>query len=48
MTRDEKISFIIQAVIDVEGVRLEPEYFEGMSDEAIDDEVEWMDYLLDK
>lgn len=48
MTRDEKIHFIIQAVIDVEGVRLEPEYFKYMSDEKIQDEVEWMDYLLSK
>lgn len=48
MTRDEKIHFIIQAVMDIEGVRLEPSYFYDMSDAQIDDEVEWMDYLLDK
>ena len=46
MKRDEKILFLIQAIIDIEGVRLESNYFEDWSDEKIDDEVDWMDYLL--
>ena len=48
MKRDEKILFLIQAIIDIEGVRLESNYFEDWSDEKIDDEVDWMEYLLTK
>lgn len=48
MTRNEKILFLIQAIIDIEGVRLESDYFQDWSDEKIEDEVEWMDYLLSK
>jgi hypothetical protein len=36
------------AIMDVEGVRLAPSFFEDWSDGKIDDEVEWMDYLLTK
>ena len=48
MKRDEKILFLIQTIIDIEGVRLESNYFEDWSDEKIDDEVDWMEYLLTK
>jgi hypothetical protein len=48
MTRDEKINFLIKAIDAIEGIELTPEYFEEYSDAKLDDEVEWMDYLLDK
>jgi hypothetical protein len=48
MTRDENIHFIIQAVMDIEGVRVDPEYFKDWSDKKVEEEVSWMDYLLDK
>lgn len=48
MTRNEKILFLIQAIMDIEGVRIEPSYFDDWSEAKLDDEVEWMDYLLDK
>lgn len=48
MTRNEKINFLIQAIEEIEGAVLEPEYFSKYSDEQIDDEVDWMEYLLTK
>lgn len=48
MTRDEKISFLIEAINEVEGVRLESDYFENYSEAQLDDEVDWMSYLLEK
>lgn len=48
MTRDEKIKFLIWAVEEIEGVNLGPDYFKQYSDAQLDDEVEWLDYLLDK
>ena len=48
MERQEKILFIIQAIEQIEGVRLQPEYFSEYSEEQIDDEVDWMEYLLTK
>ena len=39
MERQEKILFIIQAIEQIEGVRLQPEYFSEYSDGQIDDEV---------
>lgn len=48
MTRDEKIKFLIWAVEAIEGVHLGPDYFNQYSDDRLDDEVEWLEYLLDK
>lgn len=48
MDREEKIRFIIKAIEEVEGVRLREEYFADYSEAMIDDEVEWMEYLLTK
>jgi hypothetical protein len=48
MTREEKITFLIWAVEEIEGVKLEPDYFNDYTDESLDKEVEWLDYLLDK
>ena len=48
MTRAEKIDWLINAIIMIEGVNLEPEYFSGYSDAQIEDEIEWMEYLLTK
>ena len=47
MTRAEKILFLINAIREIEGVLLKPNYFQHFSDAQIDDEVEWMKYLLD-
>ena len=46
--RDEKIKFLIEAIDAIEGVRLDPGYFDNYSEAQLDDEVEWLDYLLDK
>lgn len=48
MTREEKIMFLIWAVEQTHGVKLEPDYFKQHTDESLDKEVEWLDYLLDK
>ena len=48
MKRTEKIEFLINAIDEVEGVRLEPGYFSEYSDERLDDEIDWMEYLLTK
>jgi hypothetical protein len=48
MTRDEKIQFIIEAIDAVEGAIVAPPYFESYTDEQLDKEVLWYDYLLDK
>ena len=48
MTRDEKILFLINAIREVEGVLLKPKYFQNYSEEQLDDEIEWMEYLLTK
>ena len=48
MERQEKITFLIQAIEEIEGVLLEPEYFSAYSEARLDDEIEWMEYLLTK
>ena len=48
MTRDEKIKFIIEAIDEVEGAIVAPPYFESYTDDELDKEVLWYDYLLGK
>lgn len=48
MTREEKILFLINAIRNIEGVLLKASYFKDYSEEQLDDELEWLDYLLDK
>jgi hypothetical protein len=48
MTREQKISFIIKAIQDIEGVVVKSSEFEHMTDEEINEEANWYDYLLDK
>jgi hypothetical protein len=48
MTRDEKIQFMIEAIEFVEGIKVDSDYFEGWSDDKLEERVQWMDYLMDK
>lgn len=48
MTREEKITFIIRAVRQIEGVFLPRTFFEDHSEERLDKEVVWYEYLLMK
>lgn len=48
LSREEKITFLVWAVEQIEGVKLELDYFKHHTDESLDEEVEWLDYLLDK
>ncbi|MDA2738390.1 hypothetical protein PDQ75_24875 [Bacillus cereus group sp. Bc015] len=48
MSREEKIQFIIKAIHEIEGAVVEPEHFADRSDEQIDEDFEWYDYLLGK
>lgn len=48
MERQEKILFIIQAIAQIEGVNVDPEYFSAWSEAQLDDEMDWMEYLLTK
>lgn len=48
MTRKEKIDFIILAVKEIEGVTTLPYQYVAYTDEQLDIDVEWFDYLLDK
>lgn len=48
LTREEKIKFCVDSVYEFEGVRVTEEIFSKLSDEELDDEVEWFDYLWTK
>lgn len=48
MTREEHITFIVQAVYDIEGEVIDRERFDKWSDDAIKRESAWLEYLLDK
>ena len=47
-TRAEKVSFIVQAIYDIEGEEVPPEHFENDTDEKLDELVGWYDYLYGK
>ncbi|TWM32235.1 hypothetical protein CHCC14819_0431 [Bacillus licheniformis] len=48
MTREMKINFIIDSMWHLEGVVVEAASFEDYTDEEIDNEVEWYEYLWTK
>lgn len=48
MTREEKVKYLIELIDQVEGVKVAPDYFVNMSDEQLEEEVEWYDYLMTK
>jgi len=48
LNRTEKIEYLIKMIEEIEGVLLEPSYFEDYSEAWIDDEVDWFDYLMTK
>lgn len=51
MTKEEKVKFIVQAVLDIEGHKMnkkEIEYVESLSDKLLDRDVAWFEYLYDK
>jgi hypothetical protein len=48
MTREEKVKWIIEAIDMVEGVTVSPSFFEKHTDEDLDKEMDWYDYLLGK
>jgi hypothetical protein len=48
MSREEKISFLIGAIYEIEGVQVHHWQISGWSDEQIDKEVDFYDYLLTK
>ncbi|MDA1509589.1 hypothetical protein ORN01_25385 [Bacillus cereus] len=48
MSREEKIKFLVEAIYEVEGAVVHPEHFADRSDEQIEEDVEWYDYLLTK
>jgi hypothetical protein len=48
VTREEKVKWLVEAVMLVEGVKVPASQFELMSDRQLDLEMQWYDYLLDK
>ena len=48
MNRTEKIKYLIAMIREVEGVLLDDDYFDDYSDARLDDEIDWIDYLLTK
>lgn len=48
MTREEKIKLLIQLIDFVEGAIVAPPYFESYTDEQLDKEVKWYEYLSEK
>lgn len=48
MNREELIKFIVWAINEVEGVEVSPDLFEGHSDEKLEEEADFLDYVLGK
>ena len=48
MNREEKIKFIIDCIWEIEEAAVGSAYFEDYSDEQLDKEVVWYEYLLTK
>lgn len=48
MSREQKIRFIIQGHLDIQDAVIPVSYFDKWTDEEIDKECDWVDYLLDK
>jgi hypothetical protein len=48
LTRDEKIHFIIESIKAFEDVTLAASHFENHTEQEIDKQVDWYDYLWEK
>jgi len=48
MSREEKVKRLIDLIEQVEGVKVAPNHFVNMSDEQLEEEIEWYDYLMTK
>ncbi|WP_345817295.1 hypothetical protein AAYR26_00340 (plasmid) [Bacillus licheniformis] len=48
MSREEKIDWIIEAIWNIEGATVGRAYFDNYTNEELDEEIDWYDYLLDK
>lgn len=48
MSRIEKVYWLIEAIYAVEEARVRAGHFDDMTDDELDAEMEWYDYLLDK
>jgi hypothetical protein len=48
VTREQKITFLIRAAWDIEGAVVVPSYFDKYTDEELDKQVDFYDYLYDK
>jgi hypothetical protein len=48
MTREEKIEFLVEAVWNIEGTTVGNGYFQDWTNEQLDKEVEWFEYLYTK
>ncbi|WP_179885469.1 hypothetical protein [Bacillus cereus] len=48
MSREEKVKCLIELIDQVEGVKVAPDHFVDMSDEQLEEEIEWYDYLMTK
>jgi hypothetical protein len=48
LTREEKIKFLIDSIWHIEGATVGPAYFESYTDEELEKEVNWYDYLWGK
>jgi hypothetical protein len=48
MTREERIDYLIESIWEIEGATVGPAFFEDYTDERLEKEIEWYDYLLDK
>lgn len=46
--RDHKINFCVESVFELEGVKVDREEFEKLSDDELESKVEWFDYLWSK
>lgn len=48
LSREEKIKLLIQLIDEVEGAIVAASYFENYTDEQLDKEIHWYDYLSEK
>lgn len=48
LNREEKIKLLIQLIDEVEGAIVAAPYFESYTDEQLDKEIQWYEYLSEK
>lgn len=48
MSREEKVDWLLQVIEFIEGAILHPIHFDDFTDEELDKEIEWYEYLLEK